>query len=225
VNGIAQIERAENPRSAERANRHEANGLDDLLKRGRVVKAAKNRLGTVTERMGTPALARVQSGRVQIFHVTDQNEKISLGVRLPGDFFGAMLSGASTTAESLDNCELMTWPQSAVEAQLEYPEVAAELLKAAVQEREHLVRRLVRSTLSCSEALAQLLLDLVDQQRGETLLPHYTHAWLAGEIGTSREIVTAAMGKLRQRGAVQYDKQSILVDTESVKASFGGRHE
>jgi CRP-like cAMP-binding protein len=52
---------------------------------------------------------------------------------------------------------------------------------------------------------------------GSTELPHLTHKLLSDCIGTSREVVTAQMNRLRRKGYLTYSRRGTRLHCESIR--------
>ena len=70
-------------------------------------------------------------------------------------------------------------------------------------------------------ALLALAGDLgTEMPDGTVRIPSLTHHTLAEYVGTSREVVTFQMNRLRRLGLIRYSRQFIDVDPKSLRAAL-----
>ena len=170
----------------------------------------------------------------------------------PWDVLGHPAFGADTVrqarAEAMTACEVVKVPRVFVERALRrHPEAAlilTALLGLELGRREEWAGCLV--PYRAEAKLAGLLPLLAERfgrrtDAGTVVLPRLTHDELAQMIATTRESVTNALGDLRRRGVLGYEKGRIVVlepvllaEVERLRhaqvpetvlgAGFGGRH-
>jgi len=121
----------------------------------------------------------------------------------------------------------MTWPISEMEGLVtKRPRLAVALLQNVAQRNTELAeriesfategveRRLARSLLRLSERLG------APEENGSVRIMPLTHALLSRYVGTSREVVTQHMNRLRKQGYVNYSRHGILLYYGALKASI-----
>jgi CRP/FNR family transcriptional regulator len=170
----------------------------------------------------------------------------------PWDVLGHPAFGADTVrqarAEAITACEVVKVPRVFVERALKrHPEAAlilTALLGLELGRREEWAGCLV--PYRAEAKLAGLLPLLAGRfgrrtDAGTVVLPRLTHDELAQMIATTRESVTNALGDLRRRGVLGYEKGRIVVlepgllaevarlrhaqvPETALRAGFGGRH-
>ena len=159
-------------------------------------------------------------GRVKITTTADDGfETISRIVCAEGLFGESAIIGAPARAESataLDNVTLMAWTRSEVEAQIERePHLGIALA-------QHLVRRCIElqdriESMAVYKTPERVMLSLVQlaatlgtpNADGSTRIGSLTHHTIAEYVGTSREIVTFQMNRLRRLGLLRYSRKHI----------------
>ncbi len=88
------------------------------------------------------------------------------------------------------------------------------LMAERILAHERLIQRL--TSQSVSSRLAQLLLDLLARQAGNSVLKlHLTHNQIAQLVSTSRETVSALLSRFVKLGFIQYDRASITILNEA----------
>jgi CRP-like cAMP-binding protein len=173
----------------------------------------------------------VISGRVRIVHAsTDGGHTIGRIVRSEGLFGETALSGRPVRTESaiaMDDVTLMSWTREEVEQQIERePKLGLALCQNLVREGLELQERIESMAVYKTPervmlALLQLANDLGSPMPdGSTRIDSLTHHTLAEYVGTSREIVTFQMNRLRRLGMVRYSRQFIDVQAKLLKEAL-----
>lgn len=160
----------------------------------------------------------VLSGRVKVFCTADSGAQILLRVRRTEEFFGefAILPCELELRESavaLDSTQAMCWTAEEVQERIEKePRLALALCEYF--ERENLLLKERITTIANYKTGPRVALALVQLSRsnGETTshgarrISGLTHQAIADYVGTSREIVTSEMNRLRRLGYLTYSR-------------------
>jgi CRP/FNR family transcriptional regulator, global nitrogen regulator len=159
------------------------------------------------------ALYVVASGAVRVSRRYEGGKEATLMLLGPNDIFGDLVHEATTIqrtgAEAFTSCEIFKVPKIFVErASRRDVEVASTLLKLMelelAQHRELMQRLLPRRT---EVRVAHLLGDLasrfgVESDGMTTIRLRLSHEDLAAMVAATRESVTSAMARLRERGII-----------------------
>jgi CRP-like cAMP-binding protein len=146
-------------------------------------------------------------------------------------FFGepclVTLAGRRESATALDDVTLMSWSREEVELQIERePQLGIALSQYVVGECLELQDRIESmATRKTPErvmlALLQLAADLgTPTPEGATRIASLTHQTIAEFVGTSREIVTFQMNRLRRLGLCRYSRKFIDVYAPAMRESL-----
>ena len=161
-------------------------------------------------------------GRVKISNTAEDGcQTVGRLVRTEGLFGEACLVGPtnrSETATALDNVTLMSWTRAEIELQVERePRLGIALSQYLVRECLELQDRIESMAVHKTPervmlALLQLASDLGTQTPdGSMRVASLTHHTIAEFVGTSREIVTFQMNRLRRMGLIRYSRKFIDV--------------
>jgi CRP-like cAMP-binding protein len=184
--------------------------------KGRVIYSPEN---------SSDRLYLVVLGRVTVTTTAEGYETIAR-ILCTEDLFGeAVLVGGhpAETAVVLDTAMLMSWTQDEIEAQIErQPKLGVALAQyfvrqcIALQERIEAVA-IYKTPERILLAFAQLA-DLLGtpQPDGATRIDSLTHQTIADYVGTSREIVTFQMNRIRRLGLIRYNRRYIDVYSRAV---------
>src|SRR5262249_8512670 len=146
-------------------------------------------------------------------------ETIGRIVSAEGLFGESALIGTSNRSESavsLDNVTAMSWTRSEVEAQIERePRLGIALSQYLVRQCIELQERI--ESMAAYKTPERVMLSLVQlastlgtqMPDGSTRLGSLTHHTIADYVGTSREIVTFQMNRLRRQGLLRYSRKTI----------------
>jgi CRP/FNR family transcriptional regulator len=170
----------------------------------------------------------VMDGKVRISRVAADGHQVMIDIYQRDEFFGESallnLPHRAEQATALETTKLMTWTASAIEEiAMRRPRLAIALLQILAQrtvsftERiesfstDNIQRRLARSLICFSERFG------TREEDGSVRMVPFTHELLAQYVGTSREIVTHYMNRLRRDGYLQYSRQGIVLYREALR--------
>jgi CRP/FNR family cyclic AMP-dependent transcriptional regulator len=176
----------------------------------------------------------VVTGRVKVAYTADGgDEAIARMVPVEGWFGESCLIGSRPQGESavaLENTTLMVWTSAEVEQQIDKdPRLGLLLAQYMVRECIELQDRIESSASYKTPervmlAIVQLAADLGAQAPdGSLRLPSLTHHTIAEYVGTSREIVTFHMNRLRRLGMLKYSRKCIDVNLDSLQEELRQR--
>lgn len=166
-------------------------------------------------------------GRVRVTATSDDGGQTVCRIVCPEGLFGeSCLIGGSARSEAaaaLDNATLMAWSRSDIEQQIERePRLGIALSQYLVRQCIELQDRIESMAVHKTPervmlALLQLAEDLGSPQPdGSTRVQSLTHHTIAEYVGTSREIVTFQMNRLRRMGMLKYTRKFIDIYTMAV---------
>jgi CRP-like cAMP-binding protein len=158
------------------------------------------------------------SGRVKIFCTADTGAQTLLRVIGPEEFFGesTVLPSENALRESavaLDTAQVMCWTTEEVQDRIEKePRLALALCEYFGWQNVLLRERI--TTIANYKTGPRVTLALIQLGRtngattpeGATRITGLTHQAIADYVGTSREIVTSEMNRLRRLGYVSYSR-------------------
>src|SRR5580693_1962254 len=167
-------------------------------------------------------------GRVKIgTTANDGGQTVGRIVRREGLFGESSLIGPLNRSESamaLDTVTLMSWSRAEIEQQVERePRLGIALSQYLVRECLELQDRIESMAVHKTPervtlALLQLAADLgTPMPDGTFRVASLTHHTIAEFVGTSREIVTFQMNRLRRMGLVRYSRKHIDIYTEAMR--------
>jgi CRP/FNR family cyclic AMP-dependent transcriptional regulator len=170
-------------------------------------------------------------GRVKISNTADDGcQTVSRIVCVEGLFGESCLVGAasrSETAVALDNATLMAWSRMDIENQIERePRLGIALSQYLIRECIELQDRIESMAVHKTPervmlALMQLANDLgTPMADGAVRVASLTHHTIAEYVGTSREIVTFQMNRLRRMGLIRYSRKFIDIYAQAMKESL-----
>jgi CRP/FNR family transcriptional regulator len=178
---------------------------------------------------GVERLFILKEGRVQLYEVNAEGDKITLSVIDEGNIFGEMiLSGQSLKGlyvRALTPSTVVSLRREHLERLiLNTPEVGLRLVRD-LAERLHDSEARYADIIGkdVPARLATQILQLVDSEgvvsREDYRIPnHYTHDQLGSMIGCKRVAVTRAFRKLEEGGAVEREDRRIVVkDIDALK--------
>jgi CRP/FNR family transcriptional regulator len=168
----------------------------------------------------TESLYVVILGRVKITNTADDGcQTISRIVRTEGLFGESCLVGAKSRSEAataLDTVSVMAWTRNEIEQHIERePRLGVALAQHMVRQCLELQdriesmavhktpERVMLALIQLAETLGSPLAD------GSTRIASLTHHTIAEYVGTSREIVTFQMNRLRRMGMLRYSRRHI----------------
>lgn len=170
-------------------------------------------------------------GRVKTTSIAEDGcQTISRIVKTEGLFGESCLigfRGAAETATALDAVSVMAWSRSEIEQHIERePRLGIALSQYMVLQCLELQDRIEsmaihktpeRVMLALIQLAGTLGAPLAD---GSTRLASLTHHTIAEYVGTSREIVTFQMNRLRRLGMLRYSRKHIDVYVGAMKESL-----
>jgi CRP/FNR family transcriptional regulator len=180
------------------------------------------------------ALYLVIFGRVKISTTAaDGCQTIGRIVCTEGLFGESALVGGGLSSEiavALDDVSLMSWTRDEIEAHIDRePRLGVALAQyfmrrcLELEERiesmavQKIPERILRALAQLAETLGRPMED------GAVRIDSLTHQTLAEFVGTSREIVTYQMNRLRREGMVRYSRRYIDVLTHALPAHLRKR--
>jgi CRP-like cAMP-binding protein len=172
----------------------------------------------------------VVSGRVKVASVAiDGSEAIVRIVPSEGLFGECSLieRPAGERATALDRVQLMTWKRAEIEQQIERePKLGLALIEGLIsagldlQERMQAMasyktpQRVMLSLLQLADSLGR------DKPDGALEMSALTHHVIAEHVGTSREIVSSQMSRLRRLGMVRYTRRTLEVYPDALEEAL-----
>jgi CRP-like cAMP-binding protein len=176
----------------------------------------------------------VIQGRVLITHASPESGRaVGRFVRADGIFGESALSGRPVereTAVAMDDVTLMSWSRDEVERQIEHePRLGLALCQSLVRQCLELQDRIESMAVYKTPermvlALLQLACDLgTEMPDGTVRIASLTHHTLAEYVGTSREIVTFQMNRLRRLGLIRYSRQFIDISPKALREVLKGQ--
>jgi len=170
-------------------------------------------------------------GRVKITSVADDGcQTVGRIVCAEGLFGESCLIGPGPRSESavaLDNVTLMAWSAAEIEQQIERePRLGLALSQHMVRQCIELQDRIESMAVHKTPervmlALLQLAVDLgMPMADGAIRVPSLTHHTIAEYVGTSREIVTFQMNRLRRIGLIRYSRKYIDIYVQAVRETL-----
>ena len=177
----------------------------------------------------SPGLYLVLEGIVQVTDTDEQGAMIT-DLYTSDQFFGEFgLLGESTGSSgmALERSTLMCWSRDEIEDQVQRkPRLGLALMQMLSDRCVEMEYRMQAMALAKTpERVALGLLHFADrlgsdQDNGARRVPPLTHRTIADYVGTSREIVTAQMNRLRSQGLIDYSRKGIDVFREALAADL-----
>ncbi|HLK67803.1 MAG TPA: Crp/Fnr family transcriptional regulator [Bryobacteraceae bacterium] len=178
---------------------------------------------------GTPGsgLHLLVFGRLKISHCEDGPPTVTRIVTSEGLFGESSLIGAQNrgeTAIALDDSGVMTWSRGEIEQHVERePRLGIALSQFLVQRLMELQDRI--ESMAIRKTPERVMLALVQlagavgtpMSDGSTRLASLTHHTISEYVGTSREIVTFEMNRLRRKGLLRYSRKHIDIHADLIR--------
>jgi CRP-like cAMP-binding protein len=193
------------------------------LPRKPVQEFAKHRI-IYDEQQPCDSLYVVILGRVKITTTADEGfETIGRIVNAEGLFGESALVGAPSRTESavaLDNVSVMSWTRAEIEQHIDRePRLGIALSQYLVRQCIELQDRI--ESMAMYKTPERVMLALVQLAHslgsptgdGAIRIASLTHHTIAEYVGTSREIITFQMNRLRRIGMLRYSRKSIDIFT------------
>lgn len=181
----------------------------------------------------TSSLYVVILGRVKVTSTAeDGGETIARIVRSEGLFGESALVGNSALSESavaIDNVSVMSWTRHEIEQQIERePHLGIALSQHLVRQCMELQERI--ESMAVYKTPQRVMLSLVQlaatlgtpMPDGSMHVASLTHHTIADYVGTSREIVTFQMNRLRRLGLLRYSRKGIDVFDQAMQDVLRG---
>ena len=199
----------------------------DYLPRTPLTEYAK---GSVIYSGKSESLHVVASGRVKISSVAPDGWESIIRIVPPESLFGEcslINADSSERAIALDWVKVMAWSRAEVEYQIDKnPRLGLALLEEFALAILNMNDRLrAMAALRTPERVMVSLLQLQHtlgkpQVDGVMRMASLSHMVIAEYAGTSREIVSAQMTRLRRLGMIRYSRRFIDVDCEAMEQAL-----
>jgi CRP-like cAMP-binding protein len=172
----------------------------------------------------------VISGKVKILRVSDDGSTTLVDIYRPDEFFGESaflnLPHRTEQAIAIEETRIMMWNSAQIEEIMEKrPRLAIAMVQMLGQRSADFMRRIQSfSTDDIGRRLARSLLRFAErmgepQEDGGIRMLPLTHETLAQYVGTSREIITHYMNRLRREGFVVYTRKNIVLYRDALRES------
>lgn len=206
-------------------------GLREVLQQNSDIKLREGEV-FYTPQQPDGKLFILKKGRVRIYK-TEVGREFTLEVLDAGTVFGELAFTnhplREAYAEATEPSIVLAMDHAKVERLiLENPQVGLRMVSLLSERLRYYETRMEDITLKEIPArLASLILFLVESEGvqipGAIRIPHrYTHQHLGTMIGTNREAVTRAFGRLQDEGAVQLRRRLIYVnDLQALQRAAG----
>jgi len=167
-------------------------------------------------------------GRVKIANTADDGGQTIARIVSAEGLFGesALIGGArrSEAAVALDNVTVMSWSSAEIEAQIERePRLGLALSQYLVRQCIELQDRIESMAVyKTPERVMLALVQLADtlgtpMADGATRIGSLTHHTVAEYVGTSREIVTFQLNRLRRMGLLRYSRKHMDIYSTAIQ--------
>jgi CRP/FNR family transcriptional regulator len=197
--------------------------LRTLLARARIVKVQR---GEVLFLRGEPChgLHVVLDGAIRVYNSSSSGREQVIGVERAGSVIGELplFDGGNQpySAEAMSPSRLLFIPRehflTVIHAHPELMQAALRALAIRVRRLLHLVEEL--SLHEVPERVARYLLAQA-KERGACFTLDYTHAELAAQLGTVREVVTRTLNRFRKAGWISmHDGKITVLDRDALQA-------
>jgi CRP/FNR family transcriptional regulator, cyclic AMP receptor protein len=176
------------------------------------------------------ALYLVAAGRVKVATVAVDGCEAIVRIVPPEGLFGESClidHSGSERAMMLDRVQLMAWKRSEIEQQVERePRLGLALMEEVIINCLNMEERM--QAMAACKTPERVMLSLIQLGRrlGEVqpdgamrMLP-LTHHTIAEHVGTSREIVSSHMSRLRRLGLIAYSRRHIDVYCDAMEESL-----
>jgi CRP-like cAMP-binding protein len=170
----------------------------------------------------------VVTGTVGVSQIADGGRELLLELVRPDELFGESafldVPRRCEQAIAIERAELMTWPISEIEGLVtKRPPLAMALLQFLARRNAELTRRIESLSIDTIERrLARSLIRLSErlgtpEEDGSVRMMPFTHVMLSRYVGTTREVVTHHMNRLRKQGHVRYSREGIHLNHRSLR--------
>jgi CRP/FNR family transcriptional regulator, cyclic AMP receptor protein len=213
-------------------NRHFTHPNDTLnyLPRRPLVEYPK---GQVLYSGTSDSLYLVAAGRVKVATVAVDGCEAIVRIVPPEGLFGesCLVDHEGTErAVALDKVQLMAWKRSEIEQQVEkQPRLGLALMEELIMNCLDMEERM-QAMANCKTP-ERVMLSLIQLARrlgalqpdGAMRMAALTHHTVAQHVGTSREIVSSQMSRLRRLGLIVYSRRHIDVYCEAIEETLRGQ--
>jgi len=185
-------------------------------------------------RLDEPALWVVKRGHIKINYAASTGKQVCVVMLHPGDMFGALSEsdpeeyGENITALS-SSCICRFPRRKFMEFLGQHPELASRVAESNMQRVQRVQIHLADAMTKPAESRLAVALDELAEAIGEEsdagvkLSRAVSHQELAELIGTSREMVSHIMTRLRDRGVIAVEKRRVTVlDREQLRSLAEG---
>ena len=173
----------------------------------------------------------VMLGRVKVASAAEDGfMTVGRIVCAEGLFGESALIGAATRSDSavtLDDSSIMNWTRSEIEQQIERePRLGIALSQFLVRQGIELQDRIESMAVhKTPERVMLALLQLAGavgtpMADGSTRIDSLTHHTISEYVGTSREIVTFQMNRLRRMGLIRYSRKHIDIHAQAIQQAL-----
>ncbi len=172
----------------------------------------------------------VMLGRVKVTSTDDGSITVGRIVCAEGLFGESALIGAENRSESavtLDDASIMSWTRNEIEAQIERePRLGIALSQFLVRQCIELQDRI--ESMAVHKTPERVMLALIQlansvgtpMSDGSTRIGSLTHHTISEYVGTSREIVTFQMNRLRRLGYLRYSRKFIDIVVPAIERAL-----
>jgi CRP/FNR family cyclic AMP-dependent transcriptional regulator len=207
--------------------------LEDVLEHLPISSTTEYRKGQTIYSPGrcSKSIYLVIAGKVELSQIAEDGSEVLLEIVRANELFGEsafLAAPPSERATAFENVKLMTWPAACIEdLVIKRPRLAVALLQVLAQRNAELGRRIESFAIdSIERRLARSLLRFSErlgtpEEDGSVRLMPFTHALLSRYVGTSREVVTLHMNRLRKQGFVRYSRRGIFLVRDASQAPDG----
>jgi CRP-like cAMP-binding protein len=175
------------------------------------------------------ALYVVAQGQVKVVLIGEDGREVILSVLGLGEFFGEMAliddEPRSAHVIAMEDSTLLVLRREDFQGILKQsPGIALALLRE-LSRRLRRVDEKVGSLvlLDVNGRVAQLLLELADEEGGDRITRRLTHHTIAQMIGSSRETVSRTMRELVDKGLIEVSRKDIVIRDRVALEAAGGR--
>jgi CRP/FNR family transcriptional regulator, cyclic AMP receptor protein len=169
-------------------------------------------------------------GRVKVSTKAEDGNETTCRIVCPEGLFGEAILVGGREAESavaLDSATLMSWTRNEIEQHIEREPrlgfaLTQYLIRQCIALQERIESMAIHKTpervmLALSQLARTLGTPLPD---GSTRIASLTHHTIAEYVGTSREIVTFQMNRLRRLGMIRYTRRYIDIYTYALEQAL-----
>jgi len=169
-------------------------------------------------------------GRVKLTSISEDGTQTIARIVTAEGLFGEgslVASPYSESAVALDNVSVMSWPVAEVERQIERePRLGLALSQFLIRQCVELQDRIQGMAIyKTPERVMVSLLQLANSlgtptADGAVRIGALTHHTIAEYVGTSREIVTFQLNRLRRLGMLRYSRKHMDIYADAIKESL-----